>query len=268
MFTTDFSSSEPLLTNKECRHFAESEVAFRAWSEAEGRTAQQVQQAITEINAYVAEQEKEIDEQLARQRDEATEVATIEAVNRQVQEQFVHENPWFPLEPQVREVNAKILWERTLAVAQGEGTDLYPHDMSDEALEAFGNTIMRLLRKAAQQLWNERRFYGIDFSEPHVHTPFSIFIPNTDPALEPVQQYTNEQIESALDAGEISMEDLKNMADYQLAKEAEQRGEGVRQDTEMAISNRRPAPEHSAPQNDMPSVAQRMFGTNVDRRRG
>jgi hypothetical protein len=258
---SDYSFDESVLTSKQLTAFSQSATLFESW--AEEHSPAEIQAAIIELNAFKAKNDAAIDEQIARQRDETTTEQTIQDVNRQVQEQFVRENPWFPLEPQVREVNARILWERTLALAQGEGTDLYPVNFSDEGLESFGNEIMRLLRKAAQQIWNERRFYGVDFSAPHVHTPFSLFEPNSDPALDLKKLPSNEQIDQMLDEGTLSMDELKDAANAQLAAEAESRGEVPQADTEMAISNRRPAPEKSASRGDR-GFAALMFGSSVD----
>lgn len=261
MLLNSFSSHDSLLSSKQLTQFTLSEKAFVDWSES--HTAQEIEQAIVELNDFKVRQDAAIDEQLARQRDEATESATVDMVANQVQAKFVRESPWFPLEPSVREVNAKILWDRVIALAQGEGNDLYPTNFSDAGLEAFGNEIYRLLQKAAQQLWNSRSFYGIEWGVPHVHTPFSFFEPASDPALEKAPTYTNEEIEAALDAGQITLEDVKELADEQLAREAAQRGEVAQTETQHAISNRRPAPEKSASR-DRRGFAALMFGSSMD----
>jgi len=59
------------------------------------------------------------------------------------------------------------------------------------------------------------------------------------------------------------MDELKDAANAQLAAEAESRGEVPQADTEMAISNRRPAPEKSASRGDR-GFAALMFGSSVD----
>jgi hypothetical protein len=194
-------------------------------------------------------------------------------VNRQAQEKFVRESPWFPLDPSVREVNSQILWERVLAVAQGEGINLEPADMSDESLGAFGSEIFRLLTKASQQLWNEHRFYGIDWDKPHRNTPFNYFEPNYDHALDPSEMPSPEEVEAALERGELSLSDVKDIADAQLLREAqadaESRGEIFQRqsDIEVPLSIRRPATESGSPKGER-GFAALMFGTNVDRRRG
>jgi hypothetical protein len=271
MILNSFSSHDSLLSSKQLTQFTLSEKAFADW--AESHSAQEIEQAIVELNDFKVRQDAAIDEQLARQRDEASVQATINQVVEQAQKKYVAESPWFPLDPATREVNAKILWDRTLAVAQGEGTVLEPADMSDESLEAFGNEVFRLMMKAAQQLWNERRFYGIAWDQPHTHTPFNLFEPNYDHALDPENMPTPEEVEAALERGEISLDDVKAIADAQLMREAqaeaESRGEVYRPqaDIEVPLSIRQPAPESGSHKGER-GFAALMFGTNVDRRRG
>lgn len=261
LLLNSFSSHDSLLSSKQLTQFTLSEKAFADW--AESHTTQEIEQAIVELNDFKVRQDAAISEQLQRQVDDASREATIDMVVRQVQEKYVRESAWFPLDPATREVNAKILWDRTLAVAQGEGTVLDPINMSDESLEAFGNEVFRLLTKAAQQLWNEKRFYGIDWSAAHTHTPFSFFEPAYDHALDPADMPTAEEVEAALDRGEITLDDVKALADDQLRREAESRGELVQTETQHAISNRQPAQEKASRDRNR-GFAALMFGSSID----
>lgn len=267
---SSFSSHDSLLSSKQLTQFTLSEKAFTDW--AESHSMQEIEQAIVELNDFKVRQDAAIAEQLQRQVDDASRAATIDAVVRQVQEKYVRESAWFPLDPATREVNAKILWDRVLAVAEGEGVVLDPADMSDESLEAFGNEIFRLLMKSAQMLWSEKRFYGVDWSAPHTNTPFNLLEPNYDHALDPKTWPSVEEVEKQLDEGKLSLEDVKAMADYQLEQEAkaaaEAAGEEYKSQSEVgvAVSIRRPAPE-SKKREGTRGFALTMYGSSVDPRR-
>ena len=105
------------------------------------------------------------------------------------------------------------------------------------------------------------------------NTPFNYFEPNYDHALDPSEMPSPEEVEAALERGELSLSDVKDIADAQLLREAqadaESRGEIFQRqsDIEVPLSIRRPATESGSPKGER-GFAALMFGTNVDRRRG
>jgi hypothetical protein len=139
-------------------------------------------------------------------------------ISKNVKEEWVRQNPWFPLlEEDVIQANAKMLMDRAVAVCYGKySRELYPQSYSREGLEAYAELLRRCLTLAAQQLWEEKRFAGIDFGKPHLHTPFSEFHGTTQ-AVPDQPDYTEDELHDMLDRGEITMDQLKEMSDQQLA---------------------------------------------------
>src|SRR5260370_40471636 len=168
----------------------------------------------------------------------------IKEVSNRVQEEWVRQNPWFPIaESDIRIANANMLMGRAIAVCWGKyDRELYPQSYSCEGLEAFAELLRRCLTLAAQQLWEEHRFIGVDFSASHLHTPYSEFHGKTQVVHD--YEYTEDELR------EMSMEQLEQLSNEQLASQnnAEEVDRAVVASTDRSFAlSRVPRPEPDAP---------------------
>jgi len=260
MFTSDFASSEQLLDRKQLRKFTESEDAFREWSE--GRTPAEVQQACTEIAAYAREQQQEIDDALAYERNTVQVKKDRQKAHLQAQLDFVEVHPEFICS----EESATLLMSRVQTMLAAQGV---PEEERFATLE--------LLEQAWKDLWSEHRVPEYMINSKVSNTPWSRFYSSEKvaelEANEAGELPTNEQVEQMLDEGSLTMDELRDVCNQKLAAEAEAdaqaRGEVFQRQTdlEVPLTIRRPAPESGSRKGER-GFAARMYSTNTDRRRG
>lgn len=191
-----------ILSRRECAVFAQSEKAFLEWSEAPGRTADEVGEAVRDIDEYVKDQTRQLNEALDEQR-----AATLnENLGKQwraqrhlkAQLEFVHVHPEF----HVGEPDASILMQRVEAMLNAQG-------VPDEEKEAT----VELLEKAFQDLVSEKR---LDYDETK-GTPWARTYNYQE--LNAPKSQTTEDIENSDDAYNMNLDDLRKAANQQLAEQ-------------------------------------------------
>jgi hypothetical protein len=185
---------------------------------AETHTADEVLEHIQHLGEADAARDARKQEQAHLEVDKQMAENVIKEISDRVQQDWVRMNPWFPIaEDDVRSANANMLMERAVAVCWGKyDRQLYPKSYSREGLENFAELLRRCLTLAAQQLWEEHRFIGVNFNAPHLHTPYSEFHGKTQ-ATPDLPEYTEDELHDMLDRGEITMEQLGEMANQALA---------------------------------------------------
>ena len=269
---SDYSSDEAVLTNKQLFAFSQGstgEAMFASW--AEDKSPAQVQAAIIELNAFAENQKAQIEQEVVRASNEHVSGRLLKKKVDEIQLFFCKSHPWYVQ----NEHNATALWARMIHNAGFSNAEEFGNQVeaewkgygySDAGLDKIGNDLLVGLETAAKELWQESRIQiDADMVEAG-HTPWSRFYASD---TEPVTEFPSvEDVEKALEAGEISLSDVEALANEQLRQEAEARGEGVtRQADDIILSNHRPAPESGSPKGER-GFASLMFGTNVDRRRG
>lgn len=188
------------LSRKECAVFAQSKKAFEEW--AEGRTPDAVGEAVREIDEYVRDQERQLNEALDEQR-----AATLnenlgkqwrKERHLQAQLDFIHVHPEF----YVGQTDAEILMQRVEVMLNAQG-------VPDEQKEAT----VELLEKAFQDLVAEKR---LDY-DAEKGTPWARTYSNLE--LNAPESSTVEEIENSEDAYNMSLPDLEKAANKQLAEQ-------------------------------------------------
>jgi hypothetical protein len=202
----------------------------------------------------------EVDRQLAEN--------TILDISKNVKEEWVRQNPWFPLlEKDVTNANATMLMERAVAVCYGQyDRELYPQNYSREGLEAYAELLRRCLTLAAKQLWEEKRFAGINWNQPHLHTPYSEFHGKTQ--VEPEIVYTEDELHDMLDRGEITMAELEQMSNEAAQNQnVEEPDRAVVASTDRSFalgSHVPPRPESDAPVERQVGFAALAYGRKIN----
>lgn len=195
--------SNDVLTEKEKAHFAKSQAAFTAW--AENHSPDEVEMAIVEINAAVAKDEAAIDETIRMNRNEYIAKQALVKRGDEIGLQFWRRHP----ELTMSEQNTRLIIERFNQILRSKGIPDQPGDVYNHVTVENFETAYRQLAEEGRIDWNQgigspwgHREYKQHNSEPHV--PESL---------------TEEEIERQLDAGKITMEQLKDLADQQLAEQ-------------------------------------------------
>lgn len=196
-----------VLTPKEKAHFAQNIKAdpgsaaakpFEAWSE--NHTLEEIQLAMAEINDYIADQERQLDEAAAYQRDTVRQKRDMAKQHLQAQLEFVNYHPEFIN----GEPYATILSTRVCQLMLAGGLDPKETPFTLEMLE-----------QAFRELVNESR---IDWN-PAKGSPWARveYKRNSEPGPAAPEPLTEDEIDQQLDSGLLSREELEQAANDQLA---------------------------------------------------
>jgi hypothetical protein len=217
--------SQDVLSQKQKAHFAQSQAAFTAW--ADEHSPDEVEVAIAEINGYVADQEKQLDDQIAYQRDTARQKADKVMRHQQAMLDFCNYHPEFITGP-----SGDILATRAKLLMRAGGSDPEETPFTVELLE-----------QAFRELVNEQR---IDW-DPKKGSPWARveYKNNSEPGHAP-EPLTEEEVDAALDSGELSLEELEVMANEQLAAQSQGVQANTEPDRNFALT-RVPTHEPNAP---------------------
>jgi hypothetical protein len=227
------SVSGNVLTNKQVNLFARSKAAFQTW--ADEHSPDEIQMAIAEINDAVTKDEAAIDATIEMNRNQYIAKAALVKRGDEIGLQFWRRHP----ELTMSEPNTRLIIDRFNQILRSKGIPDQPGEVYNHVTVENFETAYRQLAEEGRIDWNQsigspwgHREYKHNNSEPHV--------PET---------LTEEELEQKLESGEITMEQLKELADQQLAAQnAEEIEHAVVANTDRSFQlSRVPTPEPNAP---------------------